>query len=72
MNQWDAAVRLGNVVRMIHTAATRELATLTMDAASIIRAMDTRNRQRFQNDPQALELWISARTVLVGGRGGAG
>jgi hypothetical protein len=66
MNEWDAAVRLGSVGRMIHTAATRELDTLTMDAARIIRAMDSRNRQRFQNDPQALELWISARTVLGG------
>ena len=70
MNEWDAAVRLGSVGRMIHTAATRELDTLTMDAGRIIRAMDTRNRRRFQSDPQALELWTSARTVL-GGRAGA-
>lgn len=43
------AVTLGTGGRTVHTAATR---------------MDARNCLRFQNDRQALEQWVSARTVL--------
>jgi len=41
-----------------------ELAALTKEAHEIVRAMDARNRLRFKEDRQALELWVSARTVL--------
>jgi hypothetical protein len=64
LDEFDAAVKLGHEGRTIHTAATRELDALTTEARKIVRAMDARNRQRFQNDRQALEQWISARTVL--------
>jgi hypothetical protein len=30
--------------------------------------MDARNRQRFENDPQLLGSWISAKTVRSGRR----
>lgn len=64
LDEFDAAVQLGAQGRTVHTAATRELAALTKEARVIVRAMDARNRLRFQDDRQALEQWISARTVL--------
>jgi hypothetical protein len=45
-------------------SATREMAALTKEAGAVVRAMDARNRLRFQDDRQALEQWISVRTVL--------
>jgi hypothetical protein len=57
-------VRLGLDGCTAHAAATRELDALTKEVGRIVRAMDARNRQRFRNDRQALEQWISARTVL--------
>lgn len=64
LDEFDAAMTLGAQGRTVHTAATRELAALTKEAHEIVRAMDARNRLRFQEDRQALELWVSARTVL--------
>lgn len=63
------AATLGREGRTVHTAATRELDALTLDVKQIVRAMDARNRQRFQNDRAALEQWISARTILGTPRG---
>jgi hypothetical protein len=64
LDQFDAAVRLGAEGRMRHTAATRELQTLTKEAGRLVRAMDARIRIRYRNDLPALEQWVSARTVL--------
>jgi len=64
LDEFDAAVQLGAGGRTLHTAATRELSALTKDAQGIVRAMDARNRLRYQDDRQALEQWVSARTVL--------
>jgi hypothetical protein len=64
LDEFDAAVTLGAQGRTVHTAATRELNALTKEAREVVRAMDARNRLRFQDDRQALELWVSARTVL--------
>ena len=64
LEEFDAAMKLGQEGRTLHTAATRELRVLTKEAADLVRAMDARNRQRFQDDPQALQQWLSARTVL--------
>jgi hypothetical protein len=64
LDEFDAVLKLGLEGRTVHTAATRELDALTREARRILRAMDAHCRQRFQNDRQALELWISARTVL--------
>jgi hypothetical protein len=64
VDQFDAAMRLGAEGRMRHTAATRELETLTKEAGRLVRAMDARVRIRFRNDLPALEQWVSARAVL--------
>jgi hypothetical protein len=64
LEEFDAAVTRGADGRTAHTAATRELAALTKEASAVVRAMDARNRLRFQDDRQALEQWISVRTVL--------
>ncbi len=64
LGEFDMTMRLGVEGRMTHTAATRELETLTKEAGRLVRAMDARNRIRFRNDLPALEQWVSARTVL--------
>lgn len=64
LDAFDAAVTLGGTGRTLHTAATRELDALTKEAHEIVRAMDARNRLRFQDDRPALEQWVSARTLL--------
>jgi hypothetical protein len=64
LDEFDAAVTLGAQGRTVHTAATREVKALTKEAREIVQAMDARNRLRFQDDRQVLELWVSARTVL--------
>ena len=45
---------------------------LTKDAGAVVRAMDARNRLRYQDDRQALEQWISVRTVLGAPQAGEG
>jgi hypothetical protein len=69
LDQFDAAVTLGNDGRTAHTGATRELHTVASEIARIVRVMDGRNRQRFQEDGQLLGSWISASTVLGTPRG---
>ncbi len=64
LDELDAAVRLGAGGRTVHTAATRELKTMTTQAHDVVRAMDARNRLRYQDDRQALEQWVSAQKVL--------
>ena len=63
---------MGAQGRTVHTAATRELGALTKEAQGVVRAMDARNRLRFEGDRQALELWVSARAVLGSPTGGEG
>jgi hypothetical protein len=69
LDEFDAVINLGLEARTLHTAATRELEAKAREVRKIVRAMDARNRQRFRDDRQALELWISARTVLGTPRG---
>jgi hypothetical protein len=64
LDQFDAAMRLGAEGRVRHTAATRELETLTKEAGRLVRAMEARIRVRYRNDLPALEQWVSARAVL--------
>ncbi len=64
LEEFDAVVTQGASGRTAHTAATRELVALTKEAGAVVRAMDARNRLRYQDDRQALEQWISVRTVL--------
>ncbi|HKT59641.1 MAG TPA: hypothetical protein VJQ46_06295 [Gemmatimonadales bacterium] len=76
LDQFDAAVKLGNEGRGTHTGATRELRALAREARRTVRAMDARNRYRFKNDEQKLGAWISASTVVArpgsGSEAGAG
>jgi hypothetical protein len=71
LNQFDAAVELSANGRTAHKGATKQLQALATEIGAVVRVMDARNRQRFQDDPQLLESWISASTVLGVKRGGA-
>jgi len=68
--QFDAAVLLGNTGRTVHKGATLELHRVGVLINQTVRVMDARNRQRFEDDPQALGSWISARRVLGTPKGG--
>ena len=70
LDQFDAAVALGNTGRTAHMGATAELSAVGAGIVRAVRVMDGRNRQRFQNDEQLLHAWISASTVLGRPRGG--
>jgi hypothetical protein len=74
LDEFDAAVQLGIQGRTLHKGATQELEALTRQAGEIIRAMNARNRLRFQDNLQALGEWASARKVLgeAAGRAGEG
>jgi hypothetical protein len=71
LDQFDGAVELGANGRTAHKGATKQLQALATELAAVVRVMDARNRHRFQGDPQLLESWISASTVLGAKRGGA-
>ncbi len=62
--EFDAAMALANDGRAKHRGATAELKVVAAGIVRMVRIMDGRNRQRFANDPQLLEQWISASTVL--------
>lgn len=64
LDQFDAAVKLGSDGRGKHKGATRRLQALALEGGQVVRAMDARNRDRFKNDPQALEEWLTASTVV--------
>ena len=69
LNQFDAAVELGANGRTTHKGATKQLQALATEIGAVVRVMDAPNRQRFQDNPQLLESWISASTVLGVKRG---
>src|SRR5882724_3032971 len=69
LDQFDAALTLGTQGRTAHKGATRELRSVATMIAQTVRVMDARNRQRFENDPQALGSWLSARQVLGSPKG---
>ena len=64
LDQFDAALALGNDGRTAHVGATRELRTLATEIVRSVRLTDARNRQRFAGQEQMLGSWISASTVL--------
>ncbi|HEY3011945.1 MAG TPA: hypothetical protein VGJ36_04300 [Gemmatimonadales bacterium] len=64
LDQFDAAVVLGNDGRTAHVGATRELKVVASEIVRTVRVMDGRNRQRFADQEQLLGSWISASTVL--------
>lgn len=64
LDQFDAAIALGNEGRTAHVGATLELRGVAAEIARTVRVMDARNRQRFAQEGQLLGSWISASTVL--------
>jgi hypothetical protein len=64
LDEFDAAVALGNDGRAAHVGATRELRGVSTEIFRTVRVMDGRNRQRFGADGQQLGSWISASTVF--------
>jgi hypothetical protein len=71
LDEFDAAVALGNDGRTGHIGATRELKSVATEIVRSVRVMDGRNRQRFAEDGQLLGSWIGASTVLGSPRSGA-
>jgi hypothetical protein len=64
LDQFDAAVLMGNDGRTAHIGATRDLKAAAAEILRTVRVMDGRNRQRFANDQQLLGSWIGATRVL--------
>jgi high-affinity Fe2+/Pb2+ permease len=69
LDKFEAAVALGNDGRTQHKGATKQLDGLATELASVVRTMDARNRQRFEDNRQLLASWVSASTVLGTKRG---
>ena len=74
--QFDAALLLGRSGRSTHKGATVELRRVATLITQTVRVMDARMQQRFEDNPQALGSWLSARQVLgtpkPGGAGSGG
>ena len=70
LDDFDAAVALGNDGRTAHVGATREIRAVSSQIVRAVRVMDGRNRQRFADDGQLLGGWINASTVLGNSRSG--
>jgi hypothetical protein len=64
LGQFEAAVQLGHNARAARKGATEELRRIATLIVQAVHVMDARNRQRFEDDPQALGEWLSARRVL--------
>ena len=64
LDQFDAALLLGRSGRSEHKGATVELRRVATQITQVVRVMDARMQQRFEDDPQALGSWLSARQVL--------
>lgn len=60
LEKFDAAMALGVAGRSRHKGATKQLGSLAQELGALVRVMDARNRQRFQDSPELLEAWISA------------
>jgi hypothetical protein len=70
LDEFDAAVALGNDGRTAHIGATRELKAVAQEIVRTVRVMDGPNRQRFAADGQLLGSWLGASRVVRGRRGG--
>ena len=60
---------LGIEGRTKHMGATAQVRLLAIEVGRAVRVMDGRNRQRFEEDGQALGSWLSASAVLGAPRG---
>jgi hypothetical protein len=63
LDQFEAAVTLGMNGRTEHKGATLEIDQVARRITQIVKIMDARNLQRFEDDPGALGEWVSARQV---------
>ena len=70
LDEFDAAVALGNDGRTAHLGATRELKAVAQEIVRTVRVMDGRNRLRFADDGELLGSWLGASRVLRGRRAG--
>jgi hypothetical protein len=70
LDEFDAAVALGNDGRTAHLGATRELKAVAQEIVRTVRVMDGPNRQRFADDGQLLGSWLGASRVLGRRRAG--
>lgn len=70
LDEFDAAVDLGNDGRTTHVGATRELKAVAQEIVRTVRLMDGPNRQRFAADGELLGSWLGASRVLGRRRGG--
>jgi hypothetical protein len=70
LDQFEAALLLGDNARAASKGATFELREVTKQIRQTVRLMDGRNRQRFETDPTALGSWLSARQVLKTSKAG--
>jgi hypothetical protein len=64
LDEFEAALALGNDGKTAHVGATRELGSVPVQVARAVRVLDARNRQRFADDGQLLGSWLSASKVL--------
>lgn len=64
LEQFEAALALGNEGRTAHVGATKELNVVAQEIVRTVQVMDGRNRQRFADDAQLLGSWSSASRVL--------
>jgi hypothetical protein len=64
LDEFDAAIDLGDSGRIAAVGATQRLNKLATEIARVVRVMDGRIQQRFRNDHEHLSRWISASTVL--------
>jgi hypothetical protein len=64
LDEFDAAIALGNEGRTAHIGATREIGSVAREIVRVVRLMDGRSRQRFAGQEQLLGSWMSASTVL--------
>jgi hypothetical protein len=64
LQQFDAAVAMGDAGRARHIGATQELHTIAAEIVRTVRVMDGSNRRRFKNDPNLLAAWINASTIV--------
>jgi hypothetical protein len=55
--------------RTARKALRGKLRSVSTQIAQTVRVMDARNRQRFEDDPQALWSWLSAKQVLGSPKG---
>jgi hypothetical protein len=64
LDQFGAAVALRNDGRTVHVGAIQELRAVASEIVRTVRVMDGRTRERFAEEGQLLDSWISASTVL--------